>query len=323
MPGDTEDLINYPRSVEGVEVGLMFIEQPGGGTKVSFRAKSLDVSKTGRAIRRRRAQARLGARTNDPLPQTRDAVLAAVEEAFGGVNHDEAAKRFSLRDLPIPAKLVVTCFLLAVGGGYSAAMVQLHMQDSKSGEPMPTVHDVILKYTGKKWFENESDLPKRVSKLEQLIMGSTDPNALFGSSGSMGPAFFTKDQSQGPKNYRRLIQATPEKKAAIDAQREGERQVLGAWINSDEEYRRDAYHADRFVPPADRMPKAIDPDWKNGDGFKVKSLIETRCVGLPRQWRSTGGLFAGDVRADREVHDGSGRSVGRSGRRVGESRGAD
>ena len=65
----------------------------------------------------------------------------------------DAVQRFSLRDLPFPAKLVVTCFLLAVGGGYTAAMVQLHMQDSKSGEPMPTVADVILKYTGKKWFE--------------------------------------------------------------------------------------------------------------------------------------------------------------------------
>ncbi len=30
----------------------------------------------------------------------------------------EAAARFSLRDLPLPAKLVITCFLLAVGGGY-------------------------------------------------------------------------------------------------------------------------------------------------------------------------------------------------------------
>ena len=50
-----------------------------------------------------------------------------------------APPRFTLRALPLPAKLVVTCFLMAVGLGYSSAMVQLHMQDSRSGKPMPTV----------------------------------------------------------------------------------------------------------------------------------------------------------------------------------------
>jgi phosphoesterase RecJ-like protein len=83
VPGDTEDLINYPRSVEGVEAGLLFIEQPGGGTKVSFRAKSLDVSKLAERFGGGGHKLASGARTNDPLPQTRDAVLAAVEEALG------------------------------------------------------------------------------------------------------------------------------------------------------------------------------------------------------------------------------------------------
>jgi phosphoesterase RecJ-like protein len=82
-PGDTEDLINYPRSVEGVEAALVFIEQPGGGTKVSFRAKSLDVSKLAERFGGGGHKLAAGARTNDPLPQTRDAVLAAVEEALG------------------------------------------------------------------------------------------------------------------------------------------------------------------------------------------------------------------------------------------------
>ena len=60
--------------------------------------------------------------------------------------------RFTLRQLPLPAKLVVSGFLLAVGLGYTAAMVQLHMQDSRSGELMPTMKDVVLKFTGKKWY---------------------------------------------------------------------------------------------------------------------------------------------------------------------------
>jgi phosphoesterase RecJ-like protein len=83
VPGDTEDLINYPRSVEGVEVALLFIEQPGGGTKVSFRARSADVSKLAERFGGGGHKLAAGARTDDPLPKTRDAVLAAVEEALG------------------------------------------------------------------------------------------------------------------------------------------------------------------------------------------------------------------------------------------------
>src|SRR5262249_18375693 len=72
VPGDTEDLINYPRSVEGVEVALVFIEQPGGGTKVSFRAKSLDVSKVAERFGGGGHKLASGARTGSPLPETRD-----------------------------------------------------------------------------------------------------------------------------------------------------------------------------------------------------------------------------------------------------------
>jgi phosphoesterase RecJ-like protein len=85
VPGDTEDLINYPRSVEGVEVALVFIEQPGGGTKVSFRARAVDVSKLAEQFGGGGHKLASGARTDLPLPETRDAVLAAVEAALGSV----------------------------------------------------------------------------------------------------------------------------------------------------------------------------------------------------------------------------------------------
>jgi bifunctional oligoribonuclease and PAP phosphatase NrnA len=39
LPPDTEDLINYPRSVAGVEVALIFIEQKEGAIRVSFRSR--------------------------------------------------------------------------------------------------------------------------------------------------------------------------------------------------------------------------------------------------------------------------------------------
>jgi phosphoesterase RecJ-like protein len=45
-PQDTEDLINYTRSIAGVEVGLFFMEQPRGGVKVSFRSRAkVDVAR--------------------------------------------------------------------------------------------------------------------------------------------------------------------------------------------------------------------------------------------------------------------------------------
>jgi phosphoesterase RecJ-like protein len=84
VPGDTEDLINFPRSVEGVEVALVFIEQPGGGTKVSFRSKALDVSKLAERFGGGGHKLASGARVEKPLPAVRDEVLAAVDVALYG-----------------------------------------------------------------------------------------------------------------------------------------------------------------------------------------------------------------------------------------------
>lgn len=83
VPGDTEDLINYPRSVDGVEVALVFIEQLEGGTKISFRARSrVDVSKLAERFGGGGHKLASGARDPRDLPTAREAVLAAVEQAL-------------------------------------------------------------------------------------------------------------------------------------------------------------------------------------------------------------------------------------------------
>ena len=82
QPGDTEDLINYPRSVEGVEVALVFIEQPGGGTKVSFRSKELDVSKLAERFGGGGHKLASGARVEKPIAATREDVLLALDQAM-------------------------------------------------------------------------------------------------------------------------------------------------------------------------------------------------------------------------------------------------
>ena len=83
VPGDTEDLINQPRSVAGVEVAVIFIEQPEGGTKISFRARSrVDVAAVAQQFGGGGHRLAAGARANGPLPAVRDEVLAAVDAAL-------------------------------------------------------------------------------------------------------------------------------------------------------------------------------------------------------------------------------------------------
>ncbi|MCE9561312.1 MAG: hypothetical protein K8U57_04600 [Planctomycetes bacterium] len=175
--------------------------------------------------------------------------------------------RFTLRDLPFPAKLVITCFLLSVGLGYTSAMVQLHFQDSKSGEMLPMEEDVVLKFTGKKWFQNPP--PPPVSKLVQLI---TTSSGTFGSNGTMLPAFFEKDPAFS-KAKRDGADMTK-----LGGEREGERDALVFWAGLPDEVRKIAYEKDLLSVSADKMPKSITPKFKDGDGFKVKSILEARCV---------------------------------------------
>ena len=80
VPGDTEDLITFPRSVDGVDVALVFIEQTDGGTKISFRSRSLDVSKLAERFGGGGHKLASGTRVSKPLSEARNEVLAAVEQ---------------------------------------------------------------------------------------------------------------------------------------------------------------------------------------------------------------------------------------------------
>lgn len=80
VPGDTEDLINYPRSIEGVDLALLFIEQHDGGTKVSFRSRHADVSKLAEQFNGGGHKLASGARLMEPLATAREKVLVAAEK---------------------------------------------------------------------------------------------------------------------------------------------------------------------------------------------------------------------------------------------------
>lgn len=84
VPQDSEDLINYTRSIAGVEVGLFLLEQPRGGVKISFRSRNaVDVAKLAETFGGGGHRLAAGAIVNDqPLDIVRGRVLAAVQAAI-------------------------------------------------------------------------------------------------------------------------------------------------------------------------------------------------------------------------------------------------
>jgi phosphoesterase RecJ-like protein len=82
-PQDSEDLVNYSRSLDGVEVGLFFMEQPRGGVKVSFRSRErIDVARIAQMFGGGGHRLASGATLPDPLEHARARVLAAVAAAL-------------------------------------------------------------------------------------------------------------------------------------------------------------------------------------------------------------------------------------------------
>jgi phosphoesterase RecJ-like protein len=82
-PQDSEDLVNYTRSVAGVEVGLFFMEQPRGGVKVSFRSRArVDVARLAEQFGGGGHRLASGAILQTTLDDARARVLAAVASAL-------------------------------------------------------------------------------------------------------------------------------------------------------------------------------------------------------------------------------------------------
>lgn len=85
IPADTEDLVDYTVSLEGVLVGLLFIEQERGGVKVSVRSRGgLDCARLAGTFGGGGHRAAAGATVDAPLSECLPRVLAAVREALGG-----------------------------------------------------------------------------------------------------------------------------------------------------------------------------------------------------------------------------------------------
>ncbi|MFO0802057.1 MAG: hypothetical protein U0791_02890 [Gemmataceae bacterium] len=188
--------------------------------------------------------------------------------------------RFTLRQLPLPAKLVVTLFMLTVGLGYFSALVQMHFQHTQGdGTPMPGINDVIEIFAGKRKIPvEEARAMQPKSKLESVVSGSKD---VF-TSASMSAAFFHKDPT---KEWDKLVDKRnpdPAAKAKVEADREGERQAVLLWIKSPDAERKAAYEADLFKPakdaPASLTEKFQVAKGNSAEGVKVKSILAARCA---------------------------------------------
>ncbi len=191
-------------------------------------------------------------------------------------NGNDAPFRITLRELPLPVRLVLSLFLLAVGLGYFSALVQLHFQNASRGEPMPTPNDVVEIFSGvENWPVQMPAPPKPVSKMEKLIMAPED--LPHNGSGTMGFAFFGK-------------KLPPAKRP----EREGERLAVQAWIDAPDERRKEAYDSDAFPLPASLADHPITKNYLEDGNVRVKSLIQARCEKCHGEEGKTGKIKLAD-----------------------------
>jgi len=189
-----------------------------------------------------------------------------------------ATVRYVLRSLPLSARLVLTAFLLSVGLGYAAALVQLHFQHAEPGQLFPG-RDETYKVFHDERGRNAEPASRPVGRLETLIAAA--PTEKFGSNGQMSAAF-TNDKAEMRRSLKGFKKAHPDldddqAEAALLAEREGERQAVLAWLAAGAP--QDAYDKDAFPLPEARKGQPITGSFcPDGRTAKVKSILDARCV---------------------------------------------
>jgi hypothetical protein len=186
-------------------------------------------------------------------------------------NGNGASFGVTLRNLPLPVRLTLSLFLLAVGLGYFSALVQLHFQNASRGEPLPTPNDVVEIFAGKSNWPDPA-AGSQVSLLEKLI--AAPPEGLpHNGNGTMSFAFF--------KDVKRAKEKDAAKGERLEQTRQAEREAVLAWIRLPDAERKTAYDKDALDLKASTVPASLkdrlDPDDVEGDKAKVQSILSNRC----------------------------------------------
>ncbi|HEX5270800.1 MAG TPA: hypothetical protein VFW33_09950, partial [Gemmataceae bacterium] len=203
-----------------------------------------------------------------------------------GTENPTPALPLRLRNLPLSARLVLSVFLVCVGCGYCAALVQLHFQHASPGHALPERDDVVRTFYGRL----PGDKPE--SKIQHLL--SADEALPFNGGGQMKAAFFTKSggwNKEIEKRARKIAgrRAEPnegQKQQAeqeLRKERDAERLALLEWAEKGAD--KDAYEKDSFCVsdklaglPIDEQYVGDDPADNGGKTVKIKTILDDRCV---------------------------------------------
>lgn len=75
---DTEGIINYTRSIQGVEIGILFREMEQDKTRVGFRSRQVDIARLAVIYGGGGHPLAAGCQLSKPLPEARDEILGRV-----------------------------------------------------------------------------------------------------------------------------------------------------------------------------------------------------------------------------------------------------
>lgn len=190
---------------------------------------------------------------------------------------DTTPRPFTLRDLSLPTRLTLAVFLVVVGLGYFAALLNLRAQEGRPGELLPSPDELEKIYHR-----------GGTSQLERLL--EAHPSLPFNGQGSMRAAF-TKQVAGGWGAARRrkadamqLDLSKPEDLAKVDLaitlELEGERQALVHWVRAG--LPKEAYAANRQPLPPEMGMIPITERYAEEDGgvryAKIKSILDVRCA---------------------------------------------
>jgi hypothetical protein len=181
-------------------------------------------------------------------------------------------QRLLLRNLPLASRLAIAAFLISVGVGYFAALVQLHFQHASPGKMLPDADDAASVFHG----------DGRLSPLERLL--TADECKPFNGSGSMRQTFTSRSAGwKGALKRRASLKGLTLQQAEeeVRGEREGERLAVLHWIRTGAP--RKPFEDNVHVLPAALANHPITQDFVDvsADGttrVKLASLLEMRCA---------------------------------------------